>query len=89
MDTIHIIGGGSRNRLLNQLTADATSRRVVAGPVEATAAGNLLIQALALGQLESIDECRAVVRRSFDVATFEPGDNGPWDTAYQRYVKLR
>jgi rhamnulokinase len=89
METIHIIGGGSRNRLLNQLTADATSRRVVAGPVEATAAGNLLIQVLALGHLGTIDECRSVVRRSFDVETYEPGNSEPWDAMYERYVNLR
>jgi rhamnulokinase len=88
-DTIHIIGGGSRNRLLNQFTADATMRKVVAGPVEATAAGNLLIQALALGHLASIEECRAVVRRSFDVETYEPGNSQPWDAAYERYVNMR
>lgn len=89
MDTIHIIGGGSNNRLLNQFTADATSRRVVAGPVEATATGNLLVQALALGHLESIEECRAVVKRSFDVETYEPVDSKPWDAVYGRYITLR
>jgi rhamnulokinase len=89
MDAIHVIGGGSRNRLLNQFTADATSRRVVAGPVEATAAGNLLIQALALGHLGSLEECRAIVKRSFDVETYEPGNSQPWDVAYERYVNLR
>ena len=89
METIHIIGGGSKNRLLNQLTADATSRKVIAGPVEATAAGNLLIQALALGHINSLEECRAVVRRSFNVETFEPGDSQPWESAYERYVNLR
>lgn len=89
MDTIHIIGGGSKNRLLNQFTADATSRRVVAGPVEATATGNLLVQALALGHLESIEECRGVVKRSFSVETYEPVDSKPWDAVYGRYNTLR
>jgi rhamnulokinase len=89
LDRIHIIGGGSRNRLLNQLTADATSKRVIAGPVEATAAGNLLVQALAMGHLKSIEECRAVVRRSFKVETYEPGSSHPWDASYERYVNLR
>jgi len=72
IDVIHIVGGGSRNRLLNQLTADVTGRRVVAGPTEATAAGNALVQALGGGQLGSLDELRDVVRRSFPVEEFLP-----------------
>ena len=72
VDVIHIVGGGSRNGLLNQLTADVTGRRVVAGPVEATAAGNALVQALGAGQLKSLDELRDVVRHSFQVQEFFP-----------------
>ncbi len=69
---IHIVGGGSRNRLLNQLTADVTGRRVVAGPVEATAIGNALVQALGSGQISSLGEVRALVRRSLPVSEFQP-----------------
>ena len=72
VDVIHIVGGGSRNRVLNQLTADVTGRRVVAGPVEATAAGNALVQAMGAGQLKSLDEVRDVVRHSFQVEEFFP-----------------
>jgi rhamnulokinase len=72
VDVIHIVGGGSRNRLLNQLTADVTGRRVVAGPSEARAAGNALVQALGAGQLGSLDELRQVVRESFTVEEFVP-----------------
>ena len=72
VDVIHIVGGGSRNGLLNQLTADVTGRRVVAGPVEATAAGNALVQAMGAGQLKSLDEVRDVVRHSFRVEEFFP-----------------
>jgi len=72
IDVIHIVGGGSRNRLLNQLTADVTGRRVVAGPTEATAAGNALVQALGAGQLRSLDELREAVRQSFPVEEFLP-----------------
>jgi rhamnulokinase len=86
---IHIIGGGSRNQLLNQFTADAASREVVAGPVEATAIGNILIQAIALGQLSSLSEGRALVRRSFDMTTYQPKNRSPWDEAYSRYLALR
>jgi rhamnulokinase len=72
LEVIHIVGGGSRNRLLNQLTADVTGRRVVAGPSEATAVGNALVQALGAGQLGSLEELRQVVRESFAVEEFPP-----------------
>jgi rhamnulokinase len=72
IETIHIVGGGSRNKLLNQLTADRTGRRVIAGPAEATAAGNALTQAMGSGDLQSLDEIRAVVRRSFKLEEFTP-----------------
>jgi rhamnulokinase len=85
---IHIVGGGSQNRLLNQFAADATGRTVVAGPVEATAIGNILVQALALDHVDSMSEARALVHRSFDVDTFEPGDTAGWDEAYERYLAL-
>jgi len=71
-DVIHIVGGGSRNRLLNQLVADATGRTVIAGPSEATAIGNVLIQAIGAGELSGLEEARAVVRRSCGVETFQP-----------------
>ncbi|MGH9583780.1 MAG: rhamnulokinase, partial [Bryobacteraceae bacterium] len=73
---IHIVGGGSRNRLLNQLAADVTGRRVIAGPAEATAIGNALTQAIGAGDLGSIEELRAVVRHSFEVEEFTPAASG-------------
>jgi rhamnulokinase len=72
LEVVHIIGGGSRNRLLNQLTADVTGRRVLAGPAEATAAGNALTQAMGTGHIGSLEELRAVVRNSFDMEEFLP-----------------
>ena len=72
MERIHIVGGGSRNRLLNQLTANATKRTVIAGPVEATAAGNILVQAFGAGVVSDISEAREIVGRSFALATYEP-----------------
>ncbi len=84
LSTIHVVGGGSRNRFLSQMTADATGRPVVAGPVEATAAGNLLAQGMSLGILNSHGEGRELVKRSFPVEVFEPGENGPWDEAWER-----
>ena len=89
LPVIHIIGGGSRNRLLNQLTADATGCEVIAGPVEATAIGNILLQAIALRSLSSLNEGRALVLRSFDVTSYEPRPSSAWDEAYNRYLALR
>ena len=89
LPTIHIIGGGSQNRLLNQFAADATRRTVIAGPVEATAAGNLLVQAIALGDIADLSEGRALIRRSFRVETFESEPRDAWDEAYCRYLQLR
>ncbi|HOJ22298.1 MAG TPA: FGGY-family carbohydrate kinase, partial [Armatimonadota bacterium] len=88
LETIHIVGGGSQNRLLNQFAADATGRPVVAGPVEATAIGSVLIQAIARGHLGSLAEAREVVRASFEVETFEPKPSPGWDEAYQRYLQV-
>jgi rhamnulokinase len=88
LDPIHIIGGGTQNRLLNQLAADATRRSVVAGPGEATAIGNVLMQAVALGHLKSLDEARAVVRQSFKPERYEPRSSAEWDAAYQKLGNL-
>ena len=86
--TISIVGGGSQNALLCQMTADALGRPCVAGPVEATAAGNLLIQAIALGLVGSLEEGRALVRRSFDITTYEPHGASRWDAPYRRFLEL-
>lgn len=72
IDVIHIVGGGSQNNLLNQFAADVTGRRVISGPVEATAAGNALIQAMGTGDIGSLEELRAIVRQSFEVEEFLP-----------------
>jgi rhamnulokinase len=87
LDPIHIIGGGTKNRLLNQLTADATGRTVVTGPVEATAIGNLLMQAIGLGDLGSLPEARNVVLDSFSVEEYHPGKQDGWDEAYQKLLE--
>ena len=86
--TLHIVGGGSQNLLLNQFSANATGRTVIAGPAEATATGNILIQALALGQLKNLAELRQVVRNSFAVQTYQPQDAAVWAQAYERFQKL-
>lgn len=78
---VYIVGGGSRNGLLCQLTADATRRVVYAGPAEATAMGNVLVQALALGHLSGLADLRAVVRRSAEIVRYEPHADERWETA--------
>jgi rhamnulokinase len=88
LEPLHVVGGGARNRLLCQLAADAAGRAVVAGPVEATAAGNVLMQAVALGHLGSVAEARDVVRRSFEIATYEPRPDPAVEDAYGRLVAL-
>jgi rhamnulokinase len=88
LEPIHIVGGGTQNRLLNQLAADATGRRVVTGPIEATAAGNVITQAMALGHIRSLEEGRRIVRHSFDVATYEPTGGAEWDEAYGRFLAM-
>jgi rhamnulokinase len=88
LPTIHIIGGGTRNKLLCQFTADATGRRVIAGPVEATALGNVMMQALALGHLGSLAEGRQVIGQSFELSAYEPRERSAWDEAYGRFVGL-
>jgi rhamnulokinase len=85
---LHIVGGGSQNALLNQLVANATGRTVVAGPAEATAAGNILTQALGAGVLRSLEELREVVRQSFEVTTYAPKPDPRWDRAFERFEKL-
>jgi rhamnulokinase len=88
LEVIHIVGGGSQNQLLNQLTADACNRLVLAGPVEATAIGNVLVQALGLGLIGSLADARQVVRRSFELQRYEPHRPERWQEAHERFGKL-
>ncbi|MHB9024448.1 MAG: rhamnulokinase [Armatimonadota bacterium] len=86
--TIHLVGGGCRNSLLCRLTADATGLPVIAGPMEATVRGNLLVQAYALSALSSPAEIRQVVRQSTVLDTYEPRDTAYWDSRYTEYLRL-
>jgi rhamnulokinase len=88
LETIHIVGGGTKNRQLCQATADACGRRVVAGPDEATATGNLMMQAVAAGDVGSIAEAREVIRRSFPLEEYAPQNTAAWDDAYGRFRKV-
>lgn len=82
---IHVIGGGSRNRVLCQFTANATALPILAGPAEATAVGNVMVQALSHSVVRSLAEIREVIRRSFDLASYEPEHTQEWDAAYDRF----
>jgi rhamnulokinase len=88
LSAIHIVGGGCQNELLCQLAADACGRVVLAGPVEATAIGNVLVQAIGLGLLGSLAEAREVVGRSFEVKRYEPRRSDAWEAAYARFTGL-
>ncbi len=85
---MHIVGGGSQSELLNQFAASATGRTVIAGPVEATAVGNILIQAVSLQDLASLAEIRKLVRNSFSVRTYVPESVDAWKQAHLRFQNL-
>jgi sugar (pentulose or hexulose) kinase len=84
---LHIVGGGTRNTLLNHFTANALQIPVVIGPTEATSAGNILVQAMALGHLKSLAEARQVIRNSMAPEIIQPGTTA-WDNAYHRLERL-
>ncbi len=84
LETIHIVGGGVQNQLLCQMTADACNRQVIAGPVEATAIGNIMMQAVGLGRLASIVDARQLLRSSPDIQTYHPNPTVDWDEAFHR-----
>ncbi len=86
IERLNIVGGGTKNKLMNQLAADATGRIVVAGPVESACVGNLLMQAVALGELKNVEEARAVVRASFVTETYESRHSQAWDDAYAKLL---
>lgn len=88
--TINIVGGGTKERMLSEFTASASGKRVVCGPVEATALGNIAMQAYYLGELGSIQDIRNVVRNSTDISEIQPdlSSKNEWDEAYERFIKL-
>ena len=89
IDVLHIIGGGSKNRLLNQFTANAIGKRVVAGPSEATAYGNIMMQAVGAGAIGSLAEARAIIRASIETEEFTPQEREIWEAAYKRFIELK
>jgi rhamnulokinase len=88
LEQIHIVGGGTQNRLLCQMAADACGRPVLAGPIEATAIGNVLMQAIAAGDVAGVAEARGLVRKSFDMVEYAPQEDDRWAEAAERFAKL-
>ncbi len=88
IDTVHIVGGGTQNRLLCQFTADATGRQVIAGPVEATAIGNIAVQAIAAKEIGSLTEARQIIKKTFQMQIYEPTETEQWDQVYQRFLEI-
>ena len=85
VERIRVIGGGAKNRLLNQLTADATGRTVLSGPAEATALGNVAMQMLTTGAASTLNEVREIVERSYPAEVFEPLDTEKWNRQAERF----
>lgn len=85
---LHVVGGGCRNTMLSQFTANALARPVIAGPVEATATGNLIAQLIALGEVKNLAEGRGIIRNSFTVTEYVPQDTGMWDDAFGRFIGI-
>ena len=87
---LHIVGGGTQNKLLSQLTADAINRPVLCGPVEATAIGNICTQLMARGEISDLQQARKIVRNSFEIETFTPSReySAQWDAAYEKFLKF-
>ena len=88
INAMHIIGGGSRNALLNQFIANIMKVPVITGPAEATTVGNMLVQMISLGLLSSVNDARELVQRSFSIQTYLPEDSACWEDAYQRFLRV-
>ena len=88
INTLHIIGGGSLNKYLNQFTANATGVVVKAGPQEGTALGNIMMQAQSAGLVNDIWQMRQIIANSIDLVTYTPQDKELWDAAYEKYLKI-
>lgn len=86
ISSLHIVGGGSQNSVLSQFTANATNKRIIAGPVEATAAGNILVQLMAMQELKDLNEGRELIRKSFSLEEYFPRED--WDEAYSRFQNI-
>jgi sugar (pentulose or hexulose) kinase len=89
IDVLHIVGGGARDILLNQFAASALNRPVIAGPFEATAIGNLMVQVKVSGEVKDMNEIREVILDSFEVESYEPKESSIWAEQYDRYLTIK
>jgi rhamnulokinase len=87
IDVLHIVGGGIQNELLCQFTADALDKKVITGPIEATASGNIIMQAMATGQIKNLAEARQIIRNSFELKEYQPQDAALWKEQYEKSKK--
>jgi rhamnulokinase len=85
IEVLHIVGGGIQNEMLCQFAANATGKKVITGPIEATASGNILMQARATGQIKSLAKLREIVRNSFELKEYQPQNNRLWNQQYKKF----
>jgi rhamnulokinase/L-fuculokinase len=88
VDRLHIIGGGGRNKLLSQMTANVTGRQIVVGPFEATALGNGIVQLITLGALDNVVQAREILSKTQETFTYEPQETNIWQEQYQRFREI-
>jgi sugar (pentulose or hexulose) kinase len=86
---LHIVGGGTQNELLNQMTADSTGCEVIAGPIEATGVGNVVVQMMAAGELSCLADARQLIAQSFELKRYQPKCSASWDEAYGQMQEIR
>ena len=87
-DVLHLLGGGTKDSFLCQMTADSLGFDVVAGPTEATAIGNIMLQLIALGEIGSVDEAREIIKKSEKVKIYKPENHSEWEKAYDEYIRI-
>ena len=86
--TLHVLGGGSKNRLLNQFCSNAMQIPVVAGPAEATSIGNAMVQLMALGEIGNHEQARRIIAESAGLEYFEPTHGGIWNEQFEKYNEV-
>ena len=87
--SLNIVGGGTKNKILSGFTANAINRPVIAGPIEATAIGNISAQMISLGDVKNVSEAKEVIRNSFPLEYYTPSDTAAWDAAYEKLLALQ
>ena len=87
-NVINIVGGGIKDKMICQFTANATNRTVMTGPVEATSIGNVIVQGIAMGAIKDLNEGRKIVRNSFDITEYTPENADKWNEAYKKWTQI-